>query len=171
MEPIIKTDPYADTANPAVAAAGLKSSSDTPKTNDSQKNTPANPDTDRYTPDEKHPSIGLYSVDTDENGKREIFFDAPEQADDRAAASQDAPPNPLEESPKSDESKKNWPRLNGNLARKTTILTGGSICSVQKLAPAELPSLIFMCGNLLEKSRPQSQGQAAQYKTVLQIQE
>ena len=115
MEPIIKTDPYADTANPAVAAAGLKSSSDTPKTNDSQKNTPAKPDTDRYTPDEKHPSIGLYSVDTDGNSKRKIFFDAPEQADDKAAASQDASPNSLEESPKSDESKKNWPRLNGKM--------------------------------------------------------
>ena len=97
MEPIFKTNPYTDTTNPAVAATGIKETPDTSKANDSPKTISAKPDFDRYTPEEKHTSIGLYHVDADDSGKRKISFDAPEHTDDESAAPSEAAPNPAKE--------------------------------------------------------------------------
>ena len=97
MEPIFKTNPYTDSTNPAVAATGIKETPDTSKTHDSPKTISAKPDVDRYTPEEKHTSIGLYHVDADDSGKRKISFDAPEHTDDESAAPSEAAPNPAKE--------------------------------------------------------------------------
>ena len=104
MEPIFKTTPY-DTAGLAAAAAGTKSPADSSNVNGHRENVPVTPETDRYTPEEKDASIGLYRIDSDENGKRRISFESPKTVANNKAAP-DNPSAPAEKSPNPDAPKR-----------------------------------------------------------------
>lgn len=69
-----------NTARPAGGAAVVRGPSAAPRSEREEPERAAAPVLDRYVPEEKQPSAGLYRLGRDEDGEPRVYFDDPEAA-------------------------------------------------------------------------------------------